>query len=1396
MLKKLTNKMTWFGGVGAFVKWGVVVGVAFLLGLTVFADSYTLSSIGTTSYQHAVQNGGGVTAMSNTYTIDVPAGMAAKVRLEKSGDGFVWKNCETAKFWQEVNGSSRTLLDQTTEFLSTATIRLYMTASPDISWTEIPQVGRMSNGMPIYGHYIYHYYTYYYARMNYQISVSYEKLMPDLIVSSVSLSSAEAAVDETVTLSYAVRNVGREYASVASIVRIYDGDKQICGDQHIPALSAGGTSLQTVTLPRLSAGKHTIKVVVDASNAIAESYEGNNSSSVLLRDYARTPVAVTFETDSGASSRTVTVIAGNLIGTLPVPFRKGYDFVGWWSERAGGYQIDADEKITMERTFYARWVARTSRIVFNHQGGSGTESVVATYDATMPMISVPVRQGHVFEGYWTDTEGRGVQYYASDGQGLRTWKSELPAVVLYAKWTGIGGELAFDFQGGSGGSISAVATLEQKMPAITLPTRTGWTFQGYYSSPNGEGVQYYTSSGAGARIWDQVNESAVTLYAHWLPNRMTYPLSFDNQDGTGASASVEVTFAADLPDVAVPTRPRYVFEGYYSEPDGQGTQYYDAHGKGVKKWDIAAQGFCLYAKWSPAYKVWFDPNGGEGTAYEQYFTEGAWRLAENTFKSNGWEFAGWAVEPDGVPIYPDGCSVNKALLKYEGEPDESVVTLYAKWSKRLTTSLFPDVVFFTGGVNESSLWRVEDGILHSAPASGESWLSMVCESGAEVNCVLSNANFRAMSSELVYAGSADVRNRSVDGTSESLSLTVPDGRRLVTFVCRKTLCRYANKYLPKGLGEDERALMEFYAAERETLEEYERDIGKEIAAACGYNCDMWIHQSIMEMRAGLIPNDLYDDILRTIEARTGDYLWTIRSTEEWGQAPGTIIRGMCATAEIHAINIKEVEEYLGSIGVIADLSVKPMRRVGFVLDGGDQYGGAVEAYETVAWKKDDLYNVVVPKLVDFTRLELEKNVYSWSSSDDSKLRSAVDSMINDLICHRDRSKVKDILVSWLAAKGLDVTALKWALSEHRDNGPEILGLCSRVESTVSEIETAEGQIADCGVLEMRQLVQGSSIGNLPEPKAEDGYEFAGWWTAAEGGEPVTEMTEVKENLAVYAHWTKTTFSLSFDSGTEQRFEVRTLAYDERIGELPKPVREGCVFGGWIYERSGKAVSILDFLSADEMLVAQWTRSTDWQGAGGTEESGWMLSVTFDANGGTPDMTSFGRNSGDRVGTMPIPMRTGYQFVGWFTAKAGGDRVSETTVVREDVTYYAHWTANMYTIRFMANGGTGAMADQTLTCDVAQMLSANRFKYEEKHFVGWATREHGAVMYRNKATVKNLTAEQGGLVYLYAVWEDGSEGLFPSDPVGMIGSNENAPYASVATTYDGYLYDGGNIVGSV
>ncbi len=77
-------------------------------------------------------------------------------------------------------------------------------------------------------------------------------------------------------------------------------------------------------------------------------------------------------------------------------------------------------------------------------------------------------------------------------------------------------------------------------------------------------------------------------------------------------------------------------------------------------------------------------------------------------------------------------------------------------------------------------------------------------------------------------------------------------------------------------------------------------------------------------------------------------------------------------------------------------------------------------------------------------------------------------------------------------------------------------------------------------------------------------------------------------------------------------------------------------------------------------------------------------------------------------------------------------------------------ATTYTVVFNANGGTGSMAAQTMTRDVAAMLRVNAFARTGYAFAGWSKTVGGAVAYANRATVRNLVPE-GGTITLFAKW---------------------------------------------
>ena len=140
-------------------------------------------------------------------------------------------------------------------------------------------------------------------------------------------------------------------------------------------------------------------------------------------------------------------------------------------------------------------------------------------------------------------------------------------------------------------------------------------------------------------------------------------------------------------------------------------------------------------------------------------------------------------------------------------------------------------------------------------------------------------------------------------------------------------------------------------------------------------------------------------------------------------------------------------------------------------------------------------------------------------------------------------------------------------------------------------------------------------------------------------------------------------------------------------------------------------------------------------------------------------------------------KTGYTLDGWYDKASGGEKVytadgacvdgtywkNKTYQYDGNLTVYAHWTANKYTVTYNANGGTGTMANQELSYDKAATLNANTFKRTGYRFNGWNTKADGTgTSYADKASVKNLTATSGGTVTLYAKWYSAAPELEAKD----------------------------------
>ena len=144
---------------------------------------------------------------------------------------------------------------------------------------------------------------------------------------------------------------------------------------------------------------------------------------------------------------------------------------------------------------------------------------------------------------------------------------------------------------------------------------------------------------------------------------------------------------------------------------------------------------------------------------------------------------------------------------------------------------------------------------------------------------------------------------------------------------------------------------------------------------------------------------------------------------------------------------------------------------------------------------------------------------------------------------------------------------------------------------------------------------------------------------------------------------------------------------------------------------------------------------------------------------------FLKGKGDSVVDLPSPSSSASQFTGKWVCE---DHPSIAALDAKTLSN-SHPSADapagtwvwqkkpMYTVTFDANGGSGAMAQQSYEPNTGYKLPANSFYCFAKKFVGWNTAADGkGTSYVDGAKVSNL-ANVGENVTLYAQWKDDLSG---------------------------------------
>jgi len=295
-----------------------------------------------------------------------------------------------------------------------------------------------------------------------------------------------------------------------------------------------------------------------------------------------TTYTVTFDSQSATTAAAPTSLTVTLpattVGALPTaPTRTSYNFAGWYTSTSGdGTQFTASTPVTASITVYAYWTTSTVyTVTYDSQDGTAVGAQYVISGGTVGTLpAAPTKTGYNFGSWNTAANGSGTAFI---GTTVVTGH-----ITVYAQWASYSYSVTFDSQSGTPTptpiTVDSPDTTVGALP--TAPTRTSYTFAGWYTSTGGGGTQFTASTPVTANI---------TVYAYWTASTV-YTVTYDSQSGSAVSPQQVVSGGTVGTLPANPTRTGYTFGGWFTATSGGGTQFTGT--------TVVTGSITVYAKWT------------------------------------------------------------------------------------------------------------------------------------------------------------------------------------------------------------------------------------------------------------------------------------------------------------------------------------------------------------------------------------------------------------------------------------------------------------------------------------------------------------------------------------------------------------------------------------------------------------------------------------------------------------------------------------------------------------------------------------------------------------------------------------------------------------------------------
>ena len=551
--------------------------------------------------------------------------------------------------------------------------------------------------------------------------------------------------------------------------------------------SAGAYSSYKITLQEATEALN--QGLIGPNGGWGFSFPGDGSIAKIFAYYDEYYPNIRFDANGGeideVGTKDIKVDDLNLL-TTPTPTRAGYDFQGWYTEASDGTKVcDANksQRFFYDTTLYAHWTKKASyTVTFEKNGGiGGTSSAYYWPDngytssetsTTIKKITAPTLTGWSFKGY-TDNFGTNSYLYVKSDGSATTRQVTSNDRKLYANWAKT---VTLDANGGTAGSLKSLTAgigrpLGQKCTQVKedhsdypirslfkkgitddedwAPTRTGYTFGGYYDTAESTGGTCYIN--AAGKAQGKV-DSAIpsTLYARWTANDITLTWSLEYQIGTPPLAywsdgdindrderttSAQYSSTAIIGTALQTVEPRHSlagtdklqFMGWYTAPSSSTATLHGSEGRVDENTPLPSSDTTYYARFTDKVDVFWDANGGswdDGATQQQAgvpFGDMTDRY-DIAPKRNGYFFDGWSATKDGeLASFPIEIRTN--------------TTYYARWKSVVSADAPMDATVRVDllGIEDQAMEPGKEGYIESrsgAPLKVES-VAFMREAGAE-----------------------------------------------------------------------------------------------------------------------------------------------------------------------------------------------------------------------------------------------------------------------------------------------------------------------------------------------------------------------------------------------------------------------------------------------------------------------------------------------------------------------------------------------------------------------------------------------------------------------------------------------------------------------------------------